>query len=365
MLIRIYKNTLYTVCLFVALAWLGGCTGLTQYAPATRQQLTPAQEARVGAAVEVKLIQMLGGPYHDKTLTVDLNRLGSRHILGSHPFKISVADRSVPALYPLPGGRTIITRGLLTEVRNRAELESLLSYAVRLSNKVYEGRATHSMTEVTGELLSASDSMYDSDSAGIRLARLFEQGSCEQNCLAPIRDTDGVVGKVGSTGLPESVKQLSGLLPGYELLAAARKFEGADDQAQAIATYLQAAATAPDEPRILGSLGLAYLRAGQLQSARLHLQKAVKLQPDYYRTQMGLGYLYLQLGKIRRANEALADSVRMLPVAENLFLLAEARDKSGDVEGAMLLYRLVVESDRYSKLGRTSASRLAQSAGAQ
>ncbi len=154
-------------------------------------------------------------------------------------------------------------------------------------------------------------------------------------------------------------------MPGYKLLADAREFESSNDQAQAIATYLQAASITPDEPRILGSLGLAYLRAGQLQPARLHLQKSVKLQPDYYRTQMGLGYLYLQLGKIRLANEALAVSVRMLPVTENLFLLAEAREKSGDTEGGMLLYQLVVESDRDSKLGRTSVNRLAQSAGSQ
>ncbi len=365
MLMRIYRNIFYPVCLFVALAWLGGCTGLDQYAPSAQPQLTPAQEARVGAAVEAKLIQLLGGPYHDKMLTDDLNRLGRRYNQSPHPFKISVADRSVPAIYPLPAGRAIITRGLLTEVRNRAELESLLSYAASLSSKVYAGRAERSMVEFTSELLSASDSMYDPDSAGIRLARLYKQSSCEQSCLALIRAADGVNGKVGLTDLPESVKQLSGLRPGYKLLADAREFEAVDDQAQAIATYLQAAATTPDEPRILGSLGLAYLRAGHLQPARLHLQKSVKLQPDYYKTQMGLGYLYLQLGKIRRANEALAVSVRMLPVTENLFLLAETREKSGDTEDAMLLYQLVVESDRHSKLGLTASSRLAQSAGAQ
>ncbi len=191
MLMRIYRNNLYPVhlltvrvCLFVMLVWLGGCTGL---APSTQPQLTPAQEVRVGASVEVKLIQMLGGPYHNKRLTADLNRLNSRHMQGSHPFKISVADRSVPALYPLPGGRAVITRGLLAEMHNRAELESILSYAVSLSTKVYEGRAGRSTAELTSELLSVSDSVYNPDSAGIRLARLYKQGSCEKSCLAPIR----------------------------------------------------------------------------------------------------------------------------------------------------------------------------------
>jgi tetratricopeptide (TPR) repeat protein len=80
---------------------------------------------------------------------------------------------------------------------------------------------------------------------------------------------------------------------------------------------------------------------------------------------MGLGYLYLQLGKISQANEALASSARMLPVTENLFLLAEAREKSSDIDGAMALYRLVVESDQNSKLGRTAAGRLASPATVQ
>jgi Tfp pilus assembly protein PilF len=221
------------------------------------------------------------------------------------------------------------------------------------------------MAEATEDVLSVSGSTYDPDSAAIRLARIFERQACVQDCLPTTQPVAVVDDKTGSTGLPESVKQLSGLQPGYELAARARKAEKTDDQAKAIALYLQAATTAADEPRILGSLGLAYLRAGQLQPARLHLQKAVKLQPDYYRTQMGLGYLYLQQGKFSQANQALARSVRMLPVTENLFLLAETREKSGDVKGAKSLYRVIVESDRSSKLGRTAAKRLKQSAGAK
>jgi len=80
---------------------------------------------------------------------------------------------------------------------------------------------------------------------------------------------------------------------------------------------------------------------------------------------MGLGYLSLQLGKFQQANELLTKSVRLLAVAENLFLLAETREKSGDATGAAALYRLVVEADRYGKLGRSAAERLAQKAGAQ
>ena len=356
---RIFRNTLYFLCALVVLGGLVGCASLTQYAPVAPPQLTPVEEARVGVAVEGRLIQMLGGPYYDKALTNDLNH----YIHSDQPLKVSVADRSASALYPLPGGRVIITRGFLAKMNSRAELKSLLNYAGRLSNNLYEDRVTRGMAEAIEEVLSVSDSTYNPESAAIRLARLFERESCEKDCLASTQLTGVTADKAGSTGLPKSINRLSGLQPGYELASTARKAEKADGQAKAITLYLQAATITPDEPRILGSLGLAYLRAGQSQPARLHLQKAIKLQPDYYRTQMGLGYLYLQQGKFRQANLALARSVHLLPVTENLFLLAEAREKSGDVKDARLLYQLVAESDHDSKLGRTAAKRLQQSAG--
>jgi tetratricopeptide (TPR) repeat protein len=360
---RIYKNILYLICLSAVLLGLTGCADLARNMSAPPLALSGKDEARVGAAVEVKLIQMLGGPYYDKNITADLKRLCRRQVQSPHTCKITVADRSAPALYPLPGGRAILSRGLLAEISSRAELKELLASAAKLSENAYDDRATRAMNEALKEFLSNPDSQYDPDSADLRLARHFEQTPCEQSCI----DSIGRSGTYRSDPLtlPDSIKRLTELRPGYELLVRARAFEKAEDQARAIATYLQAATEAPDEPRILGALGLAYLRAGQLQSARLHLQKAVKLQPDYYRTRMGLGYLYLQSGKIRKANQSLAESVRLLPVTENLFLLAEAREKSGDIEGASLLYRLIVESDSNSKLRRTSARRLAEATGKQ
>ena len=359
MLMNICKKIVYTIWLLAGLAGLAACSGLAQYAPAEPLKLTRAERDRVGGAVEGKLIQMLGGPYHDKTLAKDLRRYAQ----SVQPFKFSVADRSSSALYPLPGNRAIISRGLLAEIRSRAELEALLLYAVRLSDNVYADRVARSTVEATEAVLSDLSPLYDPDSAAIRLARLYEKNPCEQSCLTSFRQTTGTAGAAGAAALPESVKRLSTLHAGYELLAEAQDFERVGDPAKAIATYLQAAATTPDEPRILGFLGLAYLRAGQLQPARLHLEKSVKLQPEYYRTQMGLGYLYLQLGKYDQANQALASSTRMLPVIENLFLLAEAREKSGDLDGAKSLYRLVAESDRNGKLGRTAGNRLTPSAG--
>jgi tetratricopeptide (TPR) repeat protein len=358
-----FKNILCLVGLGAFLLLIAGCAGLVHHIPAEPLTLTSAEKGRLGEVIETRLLQMLGGPYHDLSLTTALKRACLDQSQRKGRCKLTVADLSSPALYPLPGGHLVLTRGLLAEITSDDELSSLLEKGVALAANVYEDHATREMNEAMTAQLAGHDSKYDPDAADIRLARLFKDAACEEECLALSRAAS--TGKSGVTRLPDSVKRLAILRPGYELLSKARDFEKQGDEARSIATYLQAATASPDEPRILRALGMAYLRAGQLQSARLHLQKAVKLQPDYYRSRMGLGYLYLKKGHLRQASQELAESVSLLPVTENLFLLAEVREKSGDLKEAMALYTIIVEADPDSKLGRSSASRLAQATGGQ
>ena len=358
-----FKNILCLVGLGASLLLIGGCAGFVPQVPAEPLTLTSAEKGSLGEAIEARLLQMLGGPYHNPSLAASLKRVCLDQSQGKNRCKIKVADLSSPALYPLPGGHLILTRGLLTEIASNDELTSLLENGVALAANVYEDHATREMNEAMTAQLAGHSSQYDLDAGDIRLARLFKDAACEEDCLALNRAAS--TGKSEITRLPDSVKRLATLRPGYDLLNKARSFEKQGDDAQSIATYLQAATATPDEPRILRALGMAYLRAGQLQSARLHLQKAVKLQPDYYRSRMGLGYLYLKKGQLRQASQQLAESVALLPVTENLFLLAEVREKSGDIKDALALYTIIVEADPDSKLGRSSASRLAQATGGQ
>jgi tetratricopeptide (TPR) repeat protein len=358
-----FKNVLCLVFLGASLLLVGGCAGLVSQVPAEALSLSSAEKDRLGEAIGARLLQMLGGPYHDLSLKAALKRVCLDQSHGVDRCKVTVADLSSPALYPLPGGRLILTRGLLAEIASGDELISLLEKGESLASKVYDDRATREMNEAMTAQLAGQDSQYDPDAADIRLARLFKEAACEEGCLKLNRAIRA--GTSDAAKLPDSVKRLATLQPGYNLLGKARDFETQGDEAQSIATYLQSATATPDEPRILRALGMAYLRAGQLQSARLHLQKAVKLQPDYYRSRMGLGYLYLEQGYLRHASQELAESVALLPVIENLFLLAEAKEKSGDPNGALALYSIIVDADPDSKLGRSSASRLAQATGGQ
>lgn len=358
-----FKNILCLVGLGASLLLIGGCAGFAPQVPAEPLPLTSAEKGRLGEAIEARLLQMLGGPYHDSSLATVLSRACLDQSRGVDRCKITVADLSAPALYPLPGGHLILTRGLLAEIASGDELTSLFEKGVALAATVYENRATREMNEAMSAQLAGQELQYDPDAADIRLARLFKEAACEQSCLPLSRATRA--GRSDAKKLPDSVKRLATLQPGYELLGKARQFERQGEEARSIATYLQAATATPDEPRILRALGMAYLRAGQLQSARLHLQNAVKLQPGYYRSRMGLGYLYLKKGLFRQASQELAESVALLPVTENLFLLAEAREDIGDLKEALELYTIIVKADPDSKLGHSSASRLAQAAGGQ
>ena len=347
--------------IIIALTWLAGCAGMEQYMPADAPPLTADQEIKVGSTVEDRLLQLLGGPRHDQALLEELDSLIKTEGGAYGRFTVAVADKSAAALYALPGGRIVVTRGVLSEISDQGELVALLEGAAALTRTAYSERANRASNEATAEILSLKESVYDPESGSIRLARIFAQRPCEGSCLTSFLQS----GVNRSGDVPESIRMLKRLQPAYELLKEARRLEKADKPSQAITQYLNAASMAPEEPQILGSLGMAYLRTGDLQTARLNLQKAVELQPNYYKTRMGLGYLYLQQGNVRKANDQLAESVRLLPVTENLFLLAEAREQGGDAEGGMSLYRLIVETDPHSKLGRTAASRLARSKGVE
>lgn len=331
-----------------SLLWLGGCVAMSDL-PVTKQQFSAREAARLGEAVAPRLLQMLGGPYHDRQLGADLKRLALR--LGVQQPEPLLADRSEPALYVLPGERIVLTRGLLARARSGAQLNALLLGARESSSDWM----TRSMATAARELQTAPADPFDPDAADLRLATGFAGQPCVDACLEKV-----LSGQAGASPVPQSVARLAELQPGYDKLARAQELEASGRGGEAIALMLQAAGETPDEPLLLGALGMAYLRAGQVQQARLHLEKSVKLQPNYYRTQMGLGYLYLQLKRDKDARAALTKSVALLPMTENLFLLGEAHEKTGDAPGAVNFYRRVARHDGSSKLGREAQERLAR-----
>lgn len=159
--------------------------------------------------------------------------------------------------------------------------------------------------------------------------------------------------------LRQATERLRTLQPGYELYDQARQQERKGDLNGAIATYLQAAARAPDQALILTGLGMAYLKADDNRSARQHLARAVQLDGDYYQSRLGLGYLELEQNQLASAVVHLEKSMQLLPTGQAAYLLGEGYEKQGKKEQALELYRAVAQADPNGQLGRSAAARAA------
>ena len=66
------RKLLWPAIMSIALACFAGCTGMDRYLPAETPQLTAEQEIKVGTAAGDRLLQLLGGPHHDKALAEEI-----------------------------------------------------------------------------------------------------------------------------------------------------------------------------------------------------------------------------------------------------------------------------------------------------
>lgn len=93
-----------------------------------------AWELDVGKKQYSPLRQMQGGDYvADKNLQAYVNQVGQRLAAVSDrklPYEFKVINDSTPNAWALPGGKISINRGLLTELKNEAELAAVLGHEV-------------------------------------------------------------------------------------------------------------------------------------------------------------------------------------------------------------------------------------------
>jgi predicted Zn-dependent protease len=422
-----------TLPLLIALAVLGGCA----INPATgRQELalltvSAAEEIALGEKTFPQALQQMGGVYSDPALNayvdavgVRLGRLSSRPDL---PYRVRVVNDSSPNAFALPGGFIAISRGLLVNLENEAELAAVLGHEVghvearhavqgMQRGTLFEtglavlsgvtGQASYGpLARQAGEMATALlDRSYsreqerESDRLGIdtmvkagydpagavQLQEFFyrkvEKGAepdwlsgmfrthpfsrdrldANRSYIAatysPILGNPGY--RIGARELQAATAGIREAQKGYALYDQGRTLEKQGNEAQAIATYLEAAAVAPDQPLILTGLGMAYLRANDPVSARRHLAQAVQLDGRYYESRLGLGYAYLQQGKEAAAVTELEASMALLPTLQGGYLLAEGYEKTGKTAKAGELYRAVAEADAGGKLGRAAGERL-------
>lgn len=417
----------------LALAGLAGCA----VNPATgRRELVlipvpTSQEISIGEKTFPQAVQQMGGEYPDARLAAYVNQVGLRLGRVSQrpdlPYQFKVVNDSTPNAFALPGGFIAITRGLLVNMDNEAQLAAILGHeighvaarhavqgiqrgallnvALSILTGVTGDAAYGPLAQQAGELSAAlldrsysRDQERESDRLGIDYmvqAAYDPQGAVQVQEFF-YRQIEGGAKPMWLSGLfrthpfskermldneeyirtrhaqtlnnpsyvlrPETFETATARLRqsrrGYELYDEARKLEEAGNLSQAVTVYLQAAAAAPDESLILAGLGMAYLKAEDAGSARLHLARAVQLDGHYYLSRMGLGYALLKKGDNPGAVGELEASMKLLPTLQGGYLLAEGYEKTGQPQKALELYRAVAQADPDGKLGRSAAERV-------
>ncbi|HWL61370.1 MAG TPA: M48 family metalloprotease [Steroidobacteraceae bacterium] len=104
------------------------------------QFVSQAQEIQIGQQNYAPMRQSEGGDYEVlPELTAYVNEVGQKLVAVSDgilvkprdlPFEFTVLNNSVPNAWALPGGKIAINRGLLTELRNEAELAAVLGHEI-------------------------------------------------------------------------------------------------------------------------------------------------------------------------------------------------------------------------------------------
>lgn len=422
-----------TLSVLAAVAVLGGCalnpaTGRHELALIT---VSPAEEIALGEKTFPQALQQMGGEYPDPDLNAYVNAVGVRlgRLSGRPdlPYRVRVVNDSSPNAFALPGGFIAVSRGLLVNLDNEAQLAAVLGHEVGhvdarhavqgMQRGTLFGAGLAVLSGVTGQasygplarqagemattLLDRSYSREqerESDRLGIdtmvragydpagavQLQEFFfrkiEKGT-EPDWLGGMFRTHpfsrdrldanrsyiaatypqalGNSGyRIGAEELQTATAGIREAQKGYALYDQAQAMEKEGKPGRAIVTYLQAAAAAPDQPLILTALGMAYLRADDLASARRHLAQAVHLDGKYYASRLGLGYAYLQQEKGDAAVKEFEASMALLPTLQGGYLLAEGYEKTGKPAKAAELYRAVAEADGGGKLGRAAGERL-------
>lgn len=102
-------------------------------------------ERKVGAEMYAPMRQSQGGDFIlDPELTRYIQAVGGRLAAQSKrelPFEFHIINDSVPNAWALPGGKIVVNRGLLTELKSEAELAAVLSHEIVHADAAHGARA--------------------------------------------------------------------------------------------------------------------------------------------------------------------------------------------------------------------------------
>ncbi|HEX7010284.1 MAG TPA: M48 family metallopeptidase [Phycisphaeraceae bacterium] len=123
-----------TAALALTLATVTGC----QVNPATGQQqfnvLSEAEEVRIGEQAVPEFLAQYGGELPSPEVVNHVRELGHKLARASErpdlPWEFHVVDSDVVNAFALPGGKVFVTRGMLEQLENEAQLAAVLGHEI-------------------------------------------------------------------------------------------------------------------------------------------------------------------------------------------------------------------------------------------
>lgn len=401
-----HRILLYIICL----VFLSGCAVNPVTGDRELAFISESQEITIGAENFIPSRQMQGGEYAiDPVLTVYVREVGNRMARVADrqlPYEFVVLNNSTPNAWALPGGKIAVNRGLLTELKNEAELAAVLGHeiihaAARHGAKGMErgillqgavmaagiaaGGKNYADYVVGGAQVAAgliqtkysrsaeleadyygmlymSRAGYDPRAAiGLQetFVKLSKQGS--QNWLAGLfashppsdervavnRRTAKDLAKGGILGRERYHEKIAHLLQNkeaYKIAGQGREALNKKNYQQAMQLGRRAIEIEPREGHFYALLGDVNLAKQDNRQALLHYDRAVAQPGDFF-------YFYLQrglaAGKLGDHNSAARDleaSVRLLPTATAYNALGNLSLLSGDSRRAKKYFELAAGS---------------------
>jgi predicted Zn-dependent protease len=375
--------------------------------------MSEEQEIALGKQNYGYMQQAQGGPYvadprvekYVQKVGLKLSEVSDRPHL---PYEFMVLDSSTPNAWALPGGKIVIYRGLLNELKSEAELAAVLSHeivhsAARHGAKSLEKQLLMQMglvglaqvlqghqyedlivgsAQVGGGLIHLKYSRHaelEADQYGIKymvaagydpeaavelqrtflrlskenktnwLSGLFSTHPPSQERIEANEKTTAQYPKGGFIGKEEYQKEIGHLKemqPAYEALDNGYLALLKGKYSEALRLAEQGIQIEPKEAHLCNLAGKAENFLHHTQNALAHFERAVELNPDYFDFLLQLGLIEHKLHRNDHAKARLEKSVKLLPTAEGHYALGEIALEEGDITAARYHFRIAAEVDK-------------------
>lgn len=374
-------SKLLSALLLLPLA-LGGCA----VNPVTGEQelslISESQEISIGSQEYAPARQAQGGDYVvDPQVQRYVNDIGQRLAAKSDrklPYEFKVLNNSVPNAWALPGGKIAINRGLLTELKNEAELAAVLGHEVVHAAAKHGAKSMQRGLLLQGAVVAATIATQDRDYANVaqlgaslgaqlinqKYGRDAERESDHYGMIYMSRagyDPQGAVGlqetfvklsegrnqdwlsglfashppsaervannrrdaatlpkggEIGAARYQHNLKHLLATKPAYDAYDEAEQALAKGDTSRATELVRNAIRIEPREAHFHSLLGDIELKNRRLDAARGHYTQAINLNDDFFYYHLRRGLVNAELDAADAARRDLERSVQLLPTAD-------------------------------------------------